>query len=65
MAKERKEGFEEGIEEGRVQGEDALAEVLLQLLPLLLEQNRGDDYRRALQDRDYRLLLLKEFGLQE
>ncbi len=51
----RMEGREEGIEQG--------IEQLAGLTVTLLEQNRMQDFKRAMKDKKYRDTLFREFGL--
>ncbi len=54
---------EEGLEEGLTLGWKEAEERINKLYDKLLEQNRGEDLKRAVKDTAYRRELFKEFGL--
>ena len=53
------EGKQEGIKEGRPEG----AQRVNRLIQLLLEQSRGDEISRMIQDGEFQETLFKEFDL--
>ncbi len=55
----RKEGREEGRKEGKTEGEDNLA----LLSQKLFSQDRIEDLKRVMDDKEYREQLKKEFGI--
>ena len=58
-----KEGRKEGLKEGRREGIRQGEERITLLMQRLLESNRMDDMRKALEDREYQKKLLKEFDI--
>ena len=54
------EGRAEGIAEGRAEGEDRFAT----LCTHLIADNRPDDLKRILSDREYREKLFKEYNIE-
>lgn len=52
-------GIEKGIAKGKAEGEDTLA----LLMKKLFDQNRIEDAKRASENKEYRIKLMKEFGI--
>lgn len=59
----REKGLKEGRREGRREGIRQGEERIILLMQRLLESNRMDDMRKALEDREYQKKLLKEFDI--
>ena len=60
---ERSEGRSEGRAEGRAEGRTEGAELLARLLKLLQAEGRTDDVKLALEDKEARERLYKEYHL--
>ncbi len=52
-------GIAKGKAEGKIEGEDTLA----LLMKKLFDQNRIEDAKRASEDKEYRIQLMKELGI--
>lgn len=52
-----------GIDIGEKRGREEMANEINQLNSILLEQNRLDDLRRAVADRDYQRQLMAKYGI--
>ncbi len=52
-----------GIAIGEIRGREKMADEINQLNAILLKQNRMDDLRRTLADRNYQRQLMTEFGI--
>ena len=48
---------------GEIRGREKMADEINQLNAILLKQNRMDDLRRTLADRNYQRQLMTEFGI--
>nr|WP_294151809.1 hypothetical protein [uncultured Clostridium sp.] len=65
MRQMREEGHEEGVKEGREEGREEGEKSFAILVKRLLEDSRQDDLLKAADDREFRELLYREYGLKE
>ena len=59
----REEGRQEGREEGRQEGREEGIEKLNNLNACLIRDNRLEDLKKSLEDKEYQKQLLEEYGL--
>lgn len=57
------EGKKQGLEEGKKQGFEEGADMAFELIERLAADNRNDDISRIRHDKEYRLKLMKEYGI--
>ena len=61
----REEGREAGLIEGRVEGREEGKNVINKLNDKLLADNRIEDLKRSIRDKEYQDFLIKEYGLND